>query len=211
MRRSGPHHCEALELAVFRVTGRAATALGVPLAGSLDNDILMNMLTAAGIEPSHARAILPAVVEKAQMIYSRICPDLRSCVCPGVRGLLPCLLRSGATTGLVTGNLRRIGWKKLERAGLRHFFRYGAFSGMAESRGALAKLARQHAIRQGLIRESDPAFLIGDHPNDIAAARGGGLTAIAVATGVVPSSELARHQPDLLLKDLRELRLETLV
>jgi phosphoglycolate phosphatase-like HAD superfamily hydrolase len=52
--------------------------------------------------------------------------------------------------------------------------------------------------------------LIGDHPNDIRAARANGVRAIAVATGLVSADDLARHAPDMLVPDMRSLSVETL-
>jgi phosphoglycolate phosphatase-like HAD superfamily hydrolase len=207
MRKAGPDHAEALEDAVRAVTGHDVTVRGIPVAGMLDRDILAAMMRAAGMKLSEVRAAMPAVIEKAQMLYSRRCPDLRRRVCPGVRTLLPKLQRNGAVTGLVTGNLSRIGWKKVERAGLRPYFRFGAFAEMGRTRAELARLARRRAVAEGWVSRATPAALVGDHPNDIVAARANGLFSIAVATGVVPKHELARHRPDLLLDDLRGLDL----
>jgi phosphoglycolate phosphatase-like HAD superfamily hydrolase len=53
--------------------------------------------------------------------------------------------------------------------------------------------------------------LIGDHPNDIRAARANGVRSIAVATGLVPADELAEHAPDILVPDLRALSMEMLL
>jgi phosphoglycolate phosphatase len=53
--------------------------------------------------------------------------------------------------------------------------------------------------------------LIGDHPNDIRAARANGVRSIAVATGLVSADELARHAPDVLVADLRALSMEMLL
>jgi len=64
------------------------------------------------------------------------------------------------------------------------------------------------ALRRGLIRAGAGVALIGDHPNDIAAARANGFLSVAVATGVVPLEELRPHEPDFLVQDLRELDLE---
>lgn len=207
MRKAGPDHAEALEDAVRAVTGHDVTVRGIPVAGMLDRDILAAMMRAAGMKLSEVRAAMPAVIEKAQMLYARRCPDLSRRVCPGVRRLLPKLQRNGAVTGLVTGNLSRIGWKKVERAGLRPYFRFGAFAEMGRTRAELARLARRRAVAEGWVSRATPAALIGDHPNDIVAARANGLFSIAVATGVVPKHELARHEPDLLLDDLRGLDL----
>jgi phosphoglycolate phosphatase-like HAD superfamily hydrolase len=49
--------------------------------------------------------------------------------------------------------------------------------------------------------------LIGDAPQDIQAARANRIRAISVRTGITPVEELETLRPDLLLRDLRELRL----
>jgi phosphoglycolate phosphatase-like HAD superfamily hydrolase len=207
MRKAGPDHAEALEDAVRAITGYDVTIHGIPVAGMLDRDILTAMMRAAGMKAADVREAMPAVVEKAQMLYARRCPDLSRRVCPGVRTLLTMLKRRGVVTGLVTGNLSRIGWKKVERAGLRPYFRYGAFAEMGRTRADLARLARKRAVSEGWISRHSPTALIGDHPNDILAARANRLFSIAVATGVVSRRELARHKPDVLIDDLRSLDL----
>ena len=58
--------------------------------------------------------------------------------------------------GLVTGNLTRIGWWKLERAGLRRYFRFGAFGEMARNRAGLARLALRRARQEGWIGPATP-------------------------------------------------------
>lgn len=207
MRKAGPDHAEALEDAVRAVTGYDVTVRGIPVAGMLDRDILTGMMRAAGMKAGEIRDAMPAVIEKAQLLYARRCPDLTRRVCPGVRTLLPRLQRRGAVTGLVTGNLSRIGWKKVERAGLRPYFRFGAFAEMGRTRSDLARLARGRAVAEGWVSRRAPVALVGDHPNDILAARANRLFSIAVATGVVSRRELARHRPDVLVDDLRNLDL----
>ena len=61
------------------------------------------------------------------------------------------LLRRHVPTGLVTGNLTRIGWKKMEHAGLRHYFRFGAFAEQARDRAGLVRMAVRQARREGWI------------------------------------------------------------
>jgi phosphoglycolate phosphatase-like HAD superfamily hydrolase len=125
--------------------------------------------------------------------------------------LLYRLSRRGIPAGLVTGNLTRIGWKKMERAGLKPYLRFGAFAELAADRAGLVRIAVRHARRQGWIDHTSPVALIGDHPNDIRAARANAVRSIAVATGVVPAEELATHDPDILVPDLRALSLEMLL
>jgi len=211
LRRAGPHHRQALIEAVRSATGVETTTEGVPVQGMLDRDILACMLANAGVSRTRIRRHMPAMVALAQRIYVRSCPDLRRRVCPGARMLLYKLWRRGIPAGLVTGNLTRIGWKKMECAGLRRYLRFGAFAERAADRAGLVRIAVRHARRQGWIDRSSPVALIGDHPNDIRAARANGVRSIAVATGVVSAAELAVHSPDILVRDLRALSLEMLL
>lgn len=211
IRRAGPHHRQALVDAVRRTTGLETTTDGVPVAGMLDRDILATMLSRAGMTAPAIRRAMPDVVRRAQWLYSRSCPDLQSKVCPGVRALLRRLDRQGVVTGLVTGNLTRIAWKKMDHAGLRPYFRFGAFAEQAKDRSGLARLAIREARRQKWIDSSSRISLIGDHPNDVNAARANGARSIAVATGVISLEELQSHSPDVLLADLRDIRLDMLL
>jgi phosphoglycolate phosphatase len=211
LRKAGPHHREALIAAVRRVTGLITTTDNVPVAGMLDRDILRAMLIQAGAKQSLIQRSMPALVLEAQRIYVRTCPDLRRKVCPGARGLLYRLSRRKIPAVLVTGNLTRIGWRKMERAGLREYFSFGAFAELAKDRAGLARLAIQHARKQNWIGPGSPISLIGDHPNDIRAARANGIRAVAVGTGIIGMEELKLHSPDLLVNDMRELNVDQLL
>jgi len=210
IRRAGPHHREALVKAIRRTAGVETTTEGVPVAGMLDRDILATMMARAGMSAGAIRKAMPAVVQRAQSIYVRSAPDLARKVCPGVRRTLLRLERRGAVIGLVTGNLSRIGWKKMERAGLRPYFRFGAFAELAKDRAGLVRFAIRHARRQRWIGRDARISLIGDHPNDVRAARANGIRSIAVATGLAGIDELQAQAPDVILPDLRSLALEML-
>ncbi len=211
IRRAGPHHRQALVDAVLRTTGVETTTEGVPVAGMLDHDILRTMMSRAGMKPGQIRESLPEIMRRAQLIYARSCPDLQRKVCPGVRHLLRRLDASGAAVGLVTGNLTRIAWKKMERAGLRSYFRFGAFAELAKDRAGLVRLAVRQAREKGWITKQGRVTLIGDHPNDIRAARANNVRVVAVATGMVAEVELAEFAPDILLPDLRGLKTDMLL
>ena len=211
IRRAGPHHRQALVEAVRRVTGLESTTDNIPVQGMLDPDILGIMMKNAGASAAHIRGSMPELIRIAQAVYVRTCPDIRRKVCPGVRRILAALLRHEIPVGLVTGNLTKIAWKKMEQAGLSPYFRFGAFSDTAKDRASLARLAIRHARREKWIDRDALISLIGDHPNDIRAAQANGIRSIAVATGVEPSEILANYKPDLLLPDLRSLRLDQLL
>jgi phosphoglycolate phosphatase-like HAD superfamily hydrolase len=121
------------------------------------------------------------------------------------------LSRRHIPAALVTGNLTRIGWTKMERAGLRRYFRFGAFAEMAPDRAGLTRMAIREARRQGWIGPGAKVTLIGDHPNDVKAAFANGIRSMAVATGLTGKQELAEHAPDLLLDDLRSLTVDMLL
>jgi len=207
LRRAGPDHRQALEDAVKRVSGLSVSADGVPVQGMLDHVIITAMMRKAGAAAGQVRPLLPEIMKKAQSLYVRRCPDLQRAVCPGVRAALGKLQRRGIPAGLVTGNLSRIAWRKMERAGLKPYFRFGAFAEEGPTRASLARRAIREARREGWIDASSVVALVGDHANDIIAARAAGARSIAVGTGLSPTSELTPHSPDYLLKDLREFRL----
>jgi phosphoglycolate phosphatase-like HAD superfamily hydrolase len=211
LRRAGAHHRDALIEAVRRHTGLETTTDGIALHGMLDTEILRRMLRNAGAPEAMIRRSLPAIIASAQAIYVRRCPDLRRNVCPGVRRFLERLRRQGVPLGLVTGNLTRIGWKKVERAGLRKYFRFGAFGEMQPDRARLVRLAVRTARARGWIRHNRQVWLIGDSPADVRAARTAGVRVVAVLTGVCSRKELAAELPDILVDDLRTLRPEQLL
>ncbi len=207
VRRAGPHHREALVYGVRKVTGLETTTEGIPVQGMLDPDILAIMMRRAGATRARIRETMPEVWRAAERFYLRVCPALHDKHCPGVAPVLEKLTRRDALLALVTGNLTRIGWRKLERAGLKEFFRFGAFGEMARTRSGLARLAIREARDRGWIARGAPISLVGDAPADIRAARANRIRAISVQTGITPVEELIAETPDILLRDLRALRL----
>ncbi len=184
------------------VTGLDLTTDGIPVHGMLDPDILTLMMRKGGLDDAAIQRAMPALIETAQDVYQEGVPDLRDKLCPGVEAVLEQLQGRGIVLALVTGNLTRIGWRKLERAGLHHYFRYGAFAETAATRGGLARLAIERARREGLIADGDSISLVGDAPQDVIAARENGIRSITVRTGVSSAHELEELYPDVLIDDL---------
>ena len=211
IRRAGPHHRQVLVDAVRHVTGLETTTDHIPVHGMLDPDILTRMMSDGGATKAQIRRAMPSVIVKAQALYVRRCPDLSEKLCPGVRILLGRLSRRGIPLALVTGNLTRIGWRKMERCGLDGYFHYGAFAEMARDRAGLACLAIRHARKHGWIREDATISLIGDAPSDILAAKANQARSVAVHTGISTRDELLSHAPDLLVENLKAIRLGMLL
>ena len=207
VRRAGAHHREALVYGVRKVTGLETTTEGIPVQGMLDPVILATMMRNAGAKNAAIREAMPEIERAAERYYLRVCPALHDKHCPAVAVTLEKLARHGALLALVTGNLTRIGWRKLDRAGLKRYFRFGAFGEMAKTRAGLAKWAIAEARRKGWIGGRSPVSLVGDATSDIIAAKTAGIRSISVGTGITPREDLVALQPDYLLRNLRELRL----
>ena len=212
LRGAGRHHKDALAEGISRVTGIATTLDGVATSGMLDRDLIAVMLRARGVGERKIRAAMRQIVAECQIVYLENCAsDLRDYVCRGVSGFLSALQARGAALGVVTGNLTQIGWKKLELAELRTHFTFGAFAEDGTTRARLARIAANRAKKAGIAAGNARISLIGDHSNDIQAAKANGFQAIAVATGLMPYEELQAHDPDILVNDLTELEITRLV
>jgi phosphoglycolate phosphatase len=212
LRGAGRHHKDALIEGVRRVTGHETTLDGIDTAGMLDRDLIDQLLRGRGTSKRAIRMALNEVMRQCQLSYVENCAaDLSTFLCTNVRETLSYLRSHGAALGLVTGNLSDIAWKKMELAGIRHFFSIGAFAEDGRTRTRLAQLAAWQARREGLIGKNGRISLVGDHANDITAARTNGFQAVAVATGVTPLAELATHRPDILVSNLGELDISRLL
>jgi len=206
MRGAGQHHKEALIDGIRRVTGLETHLDGVPTAGMLDRDLITAMLRAAGASERRILSSLREIMAESQSCYVAGCAlDLGGFVCAGVREFMAEVSQRGAVLGLVTGNLSQIGWRKVELAGLRSHFSLGAFAEDGKTRARLARIAFGRAVKQRLVKKDCRVTLIGDHWNDVEAAKANGFQSVAVATGVMPFDELRKAQPDFLVRDLTEL------
>lgn len=212
LRGAGSHHKQALIDGIRQITGVETHLNGVATSGVLDRDLISHMLRASGYAQRRTRTALRDIMSACQRAYASNCAaDLTGAVCTGAPELLAELTRRGAIAGLVTGNLSDIGWKKIELAELRPYFSVGAFAEDGTTRARLARIAWQRARKAGLIEQSARVSLIGDHMNDVAAAKANGFQAVAVASGLTPAHELAQAQPDLLVQSLDELDIEQLL
>ena len=202
VRRTGPYHLKALVEGVRQITGAETSTEGIAVHGMLDPAILAIMLRRIDCPEAEIASLIPRINAVAEEVYLATVPDLRDKTCPGVPELLSALSAREVPMVLVTGNLTRIGWRKLEQAGIHHHFRYGAFGEMAATRGQLATLAIARAREEKLIDLHTRISLIGDTPQDVQAARENGVRAIGVRTGITPPGDLEGAAPDLLLDDL---------
>jgi phosphoglycolate phosphatase len=202
LKGAGTHHRDALLEGVRRVTGHDTTFEGIDTAGTLDRNLIALLLRHHGPMDHH----MEAIVAECQSAYTTNCTiDLSGFVLPGAREVLADLKARGAVMGLVTGNLSRIGWRKMELAGLRDFFSVGAFSEDGATRAQLVKHAVERARNAHLAAPDCRVSHVGDHRNDIEAAKANGFQAVAVASGVMSCDDLRVFQPDVLVESLAHL------
>ncbi|MFZ1938763.1 MAG: HAD family hydrolase [Terracidiphilus sp.] len=196
-------HYDSVALSVQRVTGFEITLAGVLLHGSTDTAILREAYRQAGLPPNVLEERYEAILEAMRNSVAERRHELDPIVMPGVNEVLHHLAQKGALLGVASGNLEAIGWIKIEKAGLRQWFRFGGFSDhfpvRAELIGQAADKARELASKGAKI------CVVGDTPRDIEAARANFLSVIAVATGKYSFDELFEHQPEVCVTSLADL------
>ena len=196
-------HMDSLPASVREVMGIEVSLDGVSLAGNTDTSILREACALAGVPPEVLEPQMAAILEGMCANVAGRRHELQPILMPGVEETLKYLAGRGATLGVATGNLEMIGWIKVERAGLREWFRFGGFSDRFPVRsdliGDAAIKARELAGAQAMV------CVVGDTPRDIEAAHANGLPVIAVATGHFSFDELLQHKPEACATTLADL------
>ncbi len=191
--RDGVHYY-AFHNAMRRVFGISSKIDGVPVHGNTDIGIIRAVLAREGVEEQEFLAKLPRVIEDMCAEVAENRAGLRPELCPSILELIESLHANGKLLGIVSGNLERIGWLKLEAAGLRKYFAFGSFSDCQEKREEIFRTGIAEARRR--LGGEAVVYIVGDTPSDIAAARSVGVPIVAIATGIFRPEELARHTPD---------------
>ena len=124
---------------------------------------------------------------------------------PGVVKLLESLqARPDVHLGLVTGNLQRTAWLKLEAAGLASYFSTGGFGSDARLRAGLVECALQRFESLGVICDPQSVWVIGDTPDDVQSGLRHGTNTLAVATGTHDRRTLQQAGPDVVMDDFAD-------
>jgi phosphoglycolate phosphatase len=196
-------HMDSLPATVRAVMGLEVSLEGISLAGNTDTSILREACALAGVPADVLEPQMAAILKGMCQNVADRRDELQPILMPGVEETLRHLAGRGATLGVATGNLEMIGWIKVERAGLREWFRFGGFSDhfpvRSELVGHAAKKARELAGAQASI------CVVGDTPRDIEAAHANGLAVIAVATGHFSFDELLELGPEVCTTTLADL------
>jgi len=197
-------HFNAFAAGVERATGRTIQLEGVPLAGNSDTAILAEAWRQAGLDEAELVRQSAAIHQAMAEWVAEHREQLEPVLMPGVEATLEHLTRHKALLGVATGNLEKIGWIKLQRAGLRKWFGFGGFSDRYRVRAEMVAAAAETA-RAMLGKPDAEVCVVGDTPRDIQAARASGLPVVAVATGHYSFDELAALEPDVCTTTLADL------
>jgi phosphoglycolate phosphatase-like HAD superfamily hydrolase len=148
--------------------------------GKTDRQILRDVLANAGLDANPAPEEVARWERVACRVYERLeTAEDRSAENGRTADTLERLAAAGHRLALVTGNLERIARRKLERRGLADWFPagQGGFGSDADLRPALVPIARERA---GGCPRAD-TLLIGDTPNDVAAALADDVRCVGVS------------------------------
>jgi phosphoglycolate phosphatase-like HAD superfamily hydrolase len=203
MRSRDRVHFDSFATTLRKVMGFEVSLEGVPLAGNTDTSILREACERAGISAEVLEPQVAAILQEMCHNVEERRHELQPILMPGVKETLRHLADRGATLGVATGNLEMIGWIKMERAGLREWFRFGGFSDRFPVRPELIGHAAEKA--RDLAGASASLCVVGDTPRDIEAAHANQLPIIAVATGLFTFEQLMDHQPEVCTTSLADL------
>ncbi|MBD3335871.1 MAG: HAD hydrolase-like protein [Candidatus Eisenbacteria bacterium] len=204
----------AFRRALASALGRELPEFHVDYAGRTDLYILTESLRALG------QTLPPTadLVEQILSLYVSLLPEElerveEAALCPGVPEVLEELQsRPDVHLGVLTGNTRAGALTKLRFFEIASYFEVGAYGEATLYRHELVALAMSAARQHwGLEWRRDDVWLVGDTPHDIDAARRAGVKVAAVATGPFPREQLAPLKPDLLLADLTDPGLVTIL
>jgi phosphoglycolate phosphatase len=173
--------------------------------GMTDPDVGFRTFTAVlGREPT--RVELAKVMERRiEHLYQTVAGSDEYRVLDGVEELLPRMLEQGYLLGLVTGNVEAAAHIKLHRARLNRFFSFGGYGSDSTDRGELTRAAlRRASVVSGGSVTPDQAFVVGDTPQDVAAAHAAGVPCVGVASHHYSAEQLRAGGADWVIDSLAD-------
>ena len=175
-----------------------AEVFGVPVdmshinfAGATDIRVLEQLMREQHLTDDTARESL--FFERLPICLDRKMKAAPPVVFPGVESFLDRVSRDWKL-GLVTGNIKACALIKLKHGGIDSYF--DGIGGFGDDDGDRNKMAALALERAG---HPDRAFLLGDTPSDIAAARANGMVSVAVCNGQFDRATLEGEGADLVL------------
>ncbi len=178
-------------------------AYGVPVdmahinfAGATDLRVIEQLARENGValEPAKNTYFFERLTTYLDQNMAKVPPT----VFPGVEHFLERVSQHWSLA-LVTGNIRACAYLKLKHGGIdRYFTEIGGFGDDDGDRNRMAAIALERA------GNPDGAFLLGDTPSDIEAARVNGMISVAVCNGQFDRATLEAEQPDIIVDSFED-------
>lgn len=178
------------------------------LAGRTDREVIIRGLRLRGDEPTERTIgrVIDALVDGFRARAHEL--SSRGGVLPGAQAALSTLdTDEHVRQSVLTGNVLEVARMKLEAFGLTRYLDLdiGAYGDDHADRAELVPIAvARTTARTGFHIGAQRVVLIGDTPNDVAAAQRNGARAIAVATGRYSAAELAAAGAHTVFDDLTD-------
>jgi phosphoglycolate phosphatase len=193
--------------AFAKVTGRPMEKMP-ELAGRTEPVIFREALKVNGVENGEdLYAEFAAEQARGYLAHLDELRDRGRALSGAVEALRELSHRADVIQSVLTGNTRPSAEIKLRAFDLDGYldFDVGAYGTDDDTRANLVGIARQRAEKaHGVDFDVNATVLIGDAPNDVAAARDSGVRIIAVATGKDTANDLAEAGAPTVLADLTD-------
>ncbi len=196
---------EELWNAMFsEVFGLKGSAVLARRQGMTEKEIIEDAASEAGIDGETVKRKM----HQAYRILTEKFSELDVMLFPGAKELLETLKEAdGIKVGVLTGNSEDRAWLKLEKAGLKGYFKFGVFSNDAETREDLFQVALEKAVKAfGMKFRPEDTWIIGDTLRDVSTAVKNGARCIAVTTGPFKERDLLGEGADFVLEDLTDYK-----
>ena len=200
----GPQVRPLFASTLMEVYGTAGDVDGYDFAGRTDPQIVLDLVTAAGVPEQEARRQLPRMRELYVQRLAGALDRERMRLHAGVEELLERLAaRRDVVLALLTGNWEPGARAKLARFDLNRYFGFGAFGCDGIDRSELPPVALDRAQRESGRRfQPEETLIVGDSRFDVSCARAHGIPCLAVATGRTPAETLRNAGADWVIPDL---------
>lgn len=185
----------------------AITLQGIDFGGRTDQQIIFDILMANGMSKEEALVAIPEALDAYVEAYSETFEKHFVTALEGAVDLVKRLADyEHIQLALLTGNVEKTAYIKVEAIGLEGYFPFGAFGNDFSERSKLPQLAVDRAKHfNGNMYRDKSIVIIGDTKHDILCGRALNVMSIAVATGHYNSGDLGQYNPDILMNDLSDM------
>jgi phosphoglycolate phosphatase len=196
----------------FRVVAGRPLVKLPQMAGHSEPEIFFEALALNGVdlrEGEPDRLLAPFSAELATALAARrdLLPTEGRLLAGARESMAAVAAFDGVVSSVLTGTSKPNAVLKLRAFGLDRFvdITVGGFGSEVYPKGTLLRVARQRAEEKYGFRIADGmTFYVADSPRDVEAARIGGATSVAVASGRATAGELRDAGADHVLPDLTE-------